>query len=64
MSIRSPVNDRAPTVAFEDAVGAALDAPGEVPESRSPRGRRIELQGTPAPSVLAMTAGHSSFRAI
>ncbi len=64
MSIPIPVDDRAPTVAFEDAVQFVFDALGEVPEFRSPRGRQIELQGTLALSVLAMTAGHSSYRAI
>ena len=54
MAIRIPVQDSAPTVAFEDAVQFVFDALGEVPEFRSTRGRQIELHGTLALAVLAM----------
>ncbi len=64
MAIRIPVQDCAPTVAFENAVQFVFDALGEVPEFRSTRGRQIELHGTLALAVLAMTAGHTTYREI
>jgi hypothetical protein len=64
MGMRIPVDDSAPTVAFEDAVQFVFDALGEVPDFRSTRGRQIELHGTLALAVLAIMAGHSSYRAI
>ena len=64
MAIRIPVQDSAPTVAFEDAVQFVLDLLGSVPEFRSSRGRQIELHGTLALSVLAMLAGHTGYRDI
>jgi hypothetical protein len=62
MSIRIPVQDSAPSVAFEDAVHFALDLLGGVPEFRSTRGRQIELHGTLALIVLAAMAGHTRYR--
>ncbi len=64
MAIRIPVKDDAPTVAFEDAVQFVFDLLGDVPEFRSTRGRQIELHGTLALTVLAMTAGHTTYREI
>ena len=64
MGIRIPVEDSAPTVAFEDAVQPVFDALGDVPELRDPGGTQIELEGTLAPAVIAMTAGHTSCRRI
>jgi hypothetical protein len=64
MAIRIPVQDRAPAVAFEDAVQFVLDLLEGVPEFRSTRGRQIELHGTLALSVLAMLAGHTRYRDI
>lgn len=64
MGIRIPVHDHAPSVAFEDAVQFVLDALGEVPEFRGAKGRQIELKGTLALAVLAMTAGHTTYREI
>lgn len=64
MAIRIPVQDSAPTVAFEDAVQFVFDALGEVPDFRDPRGKQIELRGTLALAVLAMTAGHTTYREI
>ena len=64
MAIRIPVQDSAPTVAFEDAVQFVFNALGEVPEFRSTRGRQIELHGTLALAVLAMMAGHTTYREI
>ena len=57
MAIRIPVQDSAPSVAFEDAVQFVLDLLEDVPEFRSTRGRQIELHGTLALAVLAMLAG-------
>lgn len=64
MGIRIPVEDSAPTVAFEDAVQSVFDALGDVPEFRDPRGKQIELAGTLGLAVVAMTAGHTSYRRI
>lgn len=64
MAIRIPVQDSEPTVAFEDAVQFVFDLLGDVPEFRSTRGRQIELHGTLALAVLAMTAGHTTYCAI
>jgi hypothetical protein len=64
MAIRIPVRDAAPTVAFEDAVQFVYEALGEVPEFRDPKGRQIELHGTLALAVLAMAAGHTTYREI
>ena len=61
MAIGIPVQDSAPTVAFEDAVQFVLDLLGNVPEFRSTRGRQIELHGTLALAVLAMLAGHTGY---
>jgi hypothetical protein len=64
MGISIPTVDRAPTVAFEDAVQYVFDALGEVPDFRDPRGTQIELRGTLALAVLSAAAGHPSYRAI
>ena len=64
MSIRIPVEDGAPTVAFEDVVQSVFDALAEVPELRSPSARQIELRGTLALAVLAGTRGSTSYRTI
>ncbi len=64
MAVRIPVQDCAPTVAFEDAVQFVLDLLEGVPEFRSARGRQIELHGTLTLSVLAMLAGHTRYRDI
>ena len=64
MGIRIPVEDSAPSVAFEDAVASVFEALGEVPEFRDPRGKQIELTGTLGLAVVAMTAGHTSYRRI
>jgi hypothetical protein len=64
MAIRIPVQDCAPTVAFEDAVQFVLESLGSVLEFRSTRGRQIELHGTLALAVLAMLAGHTGYRDI
>lgn len=64
MAIRIPLEDSAPRVAFEDAVQFVFDALGEVPDFRDPKGKQIELRGTLALIVLAMTAGHTSNRRI
>ena len=64
MGIRIPVEDSAPSVAFEDAVASVFEALGEVAEFRDPRGKQIELKGTLALAVVAMTAGHTSYRRI
>jgi len=64
MAIRIPVEDNAPSVAFEDAVAWVFKALGEVPEFRDPRGRQVELGGTLALVVVAMAAGHTSYRRI
>lgn len=64
MGIRIPVEDSAPLVAFEGAVASVFEALGEVPEFRDPRGKQIELKGTLALAVVAMTAGHTSYRRI
>jgi hypothetical protein len=62
MAIRIPVQDAAPSVAFEDAVQFVLDLLRGVPEFRSTRGRQIELHGTLALIVLAAMAGHTRYR--
>lgn len=62
--VRIPVQDSAPTVAFEDAVQFVFDALGDVPEFRRTRGRQIELHGTLALVVLAMMSGHTTYREI
>ena len=62
MAIRIPVQDSAPSVAFEDAVHFVLDLLGGVPEFRSTRGRQIELHGTLALIVLAGMAGLTRYR--
>ncbi len=64
MAIRIPVEDSAPSVAFEDAVASVFEALGEVPDFRDPRGTQIELRGTLALAVVAMTAWHTSYRRI
>jgi hypothetical protein len=64
MAIRIPLEDSAPRVAFEDAVRFVFDALGEVPDFRDPTGKQIELRGTLALIVLAMTAGHTRHRKI
>jgi len=64
MGIRIPVEDSAPSVAFEDAVASVFEALGDVPDFRDPRGKQIELRGTLALAVVAMTAGHTSYRRI
>ncbi len=64
MAIRIPLEDSAPRVAFEDAVQFVFDALREVPDFRDPRGKQIELRGTLALIVLAMTAGHTRYRKI
>ena len=64
MAVRIPVQDSAPTVAFEDAVQTVIDALGEVPEFRDPRGKQIELLGTLALAILSTAAGYPTFRAI
>ena len=64
MGTRIPVEDSAPTVAFEDAVQFVFDALGEVPDFRDPRGTQIELHGTLALTVLSAAAGHPSYRGI
>ena len=64
MAIRIPLQDSAPDVAFEDAVQFVFDALGEVPDFRDPKGKQIELKGTLALVVLAMTAGHTKYREI
>lgn len=64
MAIRIPVQDSAPTVAFEDAVQFVFDLLGDVPEFRSTRGRQIELRGTLALAVFAMMSGHTTYREI
>lgn len=64
MAIRIPVHDHSPSVAFEDAVQFVLDALADVPEFRGEKGRQIELKGTLALAVLAMTAGHATYREI
>ncbi len=56
MAIGIPVQDLAPTVAFEDAVQSVFDALSRVPDFRDPEGKQIELKGTLALAVLAMTA--------
>jgi hypothetical protein len=61
MGVRIPVEDSAPTVAFEDAVQFVFDRLGEVPEFRSTRGRQIELHGTLALAVFAMMSGHTTY---
>ena len=64
MAIRIPVQDCAPTVAFEDAVHFVLNLLESVPEFRSTRGRQIELHSTLGLSVLAILAGHTGYRDI
>jgi len=64
MAMRIPLEDSAPRVAFEDAVQFVFDALGEVSDFRDPRGKQIELRGTLALIVLAMTAGHTRHRKI
>lgn len=64
MGMRIPVEDSAPSVAFEDAVAWVFEALGDVPEFRDPRGKQIELGGTLALAVVAMAAGHTSYRRI
>ena len=64
MAIRIPVEDSAPSVAFEDAVAAVFEALGDVPDFRDPRGKQIELRGTLALAVLSTAAGHPANRAI
>ena len=64
MAIRIPVEDSAPSVSFEDAVQFVFDALAEVPDFRDPKGTQIELRGALALSVIAATAGHSSYRAV
>ena len=64
MGIRIPTEDKAPTVAFEDAVQFVFDALGEAPDFRDPRGTQIELRGALALTVLSAAAGHSSYRGI
>jgi len=64
MAIRIPLEDSAPRVAFEDAVQFVFDALGEVPDFRDARGKQIELRGTLALIVLAMTAGVTKNRRI
>lgn len=64
MGIRIPVEDSAPSVAFEDAVASVFEALGDVPDFRDPRGTQIELRGTLALAVVAMMAGQTSYRRI
>lgn len=64
MAIRIPLEDSAPRVDFEDAVQFVFDALGEVPDFRDARGKQIELRGTLALIVLAMTAGVTKNRRI
>ncbi len=64
MGIRIPVEDSAPSVASEGAVASVFEALGEAPEFRDPRGKQIDISGTLAPAVVAMTAGHTSCRRI
>ena len=64
MGIRMPVRDHSPSVAFEDVVQLVFDALRDVPEFRGKKGRQIELRGTLALAVLAMTAGHTTYREI
>lgn len=64
MGIRIPVEDSAPSVAFEDVVASVFEALAEVPDFRDPRGKQIELVGTLALAVLSTAAGHPAHRAI
>ena len=64
MAIRIPVRDSVPTARFEDAVQFVFDPLSRVPDFRDPKARQIELHGTLALAVLAMTAGHTTCREI
>jgi hypothetical protein len=61
--MRFSLEDRSPSVEFEDLVQVAFRAISKVPDFRKARGRRFDLGGLLA-LVVGLASGHHSFAAI
>jgi hypothetical protein len=62
--MRFSLNDRSPSVEFEDLVQLTFDALAKVPDFRKARGRQHDLKGVLALIVVGLASGHHSFAAI
>jgi hypothetical protein len=62
--MRFSLNDRSPSVGFEDLVHLTFKALADVPDFRKPRGRQLDLRGVLALIVVGLASGHHSFAAV
>jgi hypothetical protein len=62
--MRYSLEDRSPSVDFEDLVQVAFKAISKVPDFRKARGKQHDLAGVLALIVVGLASGHHSFAAI
>ncbi len=62
--MRFSLDDRSPSVEFEDIVHLAFEALARVPDFRKARGRQHDLKGVLALIIVGLASGHHSFAAI